>query len=111
MALLAGSPALGQGIPADIPGTTTPIATDQRGLVSRGGTVDIGAFQANLVVETNAGTVATAAASLSLPGAVSLADQFPGDTITFAAGLSGTILLDSPLPDITADVTIVGPAR
>ena len=32
MALLPGSPALGAGVIADYPGTSTPITTDQRGL-------------------------------------------------------------------------------
>ena len=34
MALLPGSPAIGAGVIADYPGTTTPITTDQRGLRS-----------------------------------------------------------------------------
>ena len=45
--------------------------------------VDIGAFQSSLVVESPAGTVDTTAAGLTLPGAVSLADQFAGSAITF----------------------------
>ena len=45
--------------------------------------VDIGAFQASVVVESAAGTVDTQPASLSLPGAVSLADQYGGGLITF----------------------------
>jgi hypothetical protein len=44
MALLPGSPAIGKGITADYPGTSTPITTDQRG-EPRAGRVDIGAFQ------------------------------------------------------------------
>ncbi len=45
MALLAGSPAIGAGVIADYPGTTTPITTDQRGLPLDSPNPDIGAFQ------------------------------------------------------------------
>ena len=45
IALLAGSPALGAGVIADYPGTTTPITTDQRGLPLDSPNPDIGAFQ------------------------------------------------------------------
>ena len=76
--LLPGSPAIGHGI------AVIGITTDQRGLI-RGPVVDIGAFQTSLVVESSAGTVNTTAAGMTLPGAISLADQFAGTaTITFA---------------------------
>ncbi len=45
MALLPGSPAIGKGIIADYPGTSTPITTDQRDLKLDSPTPDIGAFQ------------------------------------------------------------------
>ena len=45
MALLPGSPAIGAGVIADYPGTTTPITTDQRGLPLDSPSPDIGAFQ------------------------------------------------------------------
>jgi Bacterial Ig-like domain (group 3)/MBG domain (YGX type)/Right handed beta helix region len=45
MALLAGSAAIGAGVIADYPGTTTPITTDQRGLPLDSPNPDIGAFQ------------------------------------------------------------------
>ncbi len=45
MALLEGSPALGAGVIAAYPGTTTPITTDQRGLPLDSPSPDIGAFQ------------------------------------------------------------------
>ena len=45
MALLPGSPAIGKGIIADYPGTSTPITTDQRGQKLDSPTPDIGAFQ------------------------------------------------------------------
>ena len=68
MALLPGSPALGAGISG--PGIPT---TDQRG-APRGSLVDIGAFQASLVVMSTSGTVDITAANLTLPGAA----LFPG---------------------------------
>ena len=45
MALLPGSPAIGAGVNADYPGTTTPITTDQRGEPLDSPKPDIGAFQ------------------------------------------------------------------
>ena len=45
MALLPGSPAIGAGVIADYPGTSTPITTDQRGLPLDSPNPDIGAFQ------------------------------------------------------------------
>src|SRR5262249_58500177 len=53
MALLPGSPAIAAGNASLIPAGVT---RDQRGLI-RGGTVDIGAFQSSLVVESAASTV------------------------------------------------------
>ena len=74
--LLLGSPAVGAGA------IVSGITTDQRGLF-RGNLVDIGAFQASLDVESTAGTVDTQQASLSLAGAVSLANQYDGLQIAF----------------------------
>ena len=45
MALLAGSPAIGAGVIADYPGTTSPITTDQRGEPLDFPNPDIGAYQ------------------------------------------------------------------
>ncbi|MFI5460158.1 MAG: beta strand repeat-containing protein, partial [Isosphaerales bacterium] len=45
IALLSGSPAIGAGVIADYPGTTTPITTDQRGEPLDTPNPDIGAFQ------------------------------------------------------------------
>ena len=45
MALLPGSAAIGAGVIADYPGTTTPITTDQRGDPLDSPEPDIGAFQ------------------------------------------------------------------
>ena len=74
--LLPGSPAIGAG--AVLSGVTT----DQRGLI-RGSTVDSGAFETTLVVESPTGSLDTTAGGLTLSGAVSLADQFAGTAITF----------------------------
>ena len=84
MALLPGSPALGTGTAADYPGTTTPITTDQRGFPVDAPNPDIGAFQGvNLEVESTSGSVDTQPSSLTLPGAISLANSLERTTITF----------------------------
>ena len=56
--------------------------TDQRGQ-PRGNAVDIGAFQASLVVESTSASVNTDVLSMTLPGAVSLANEFAGTEISF----------------------------
>ncbi len=115
MALLTGSPAIGAGSNS-IAGLTVP-TTDERGLI-RGTTVDIGAFQSSLVVESSSGTLdgTPAAGTLTLPDAVSLADQFAGSAITFDPSvfsapttitLTGTQLA---LTNTTGSQTITGPA-
>ena len=71
--------------------------------------MDIGAFQANLVVETTDRDRRHLRRVALPPATVDLANQFPGDTISFAPGLSGTIASNSPLPAIMADLTIDGP--
>ena len=81
--LLSGSPAIGAGT------TVSGVTTDQRGLI-RGGTVDIGAFQTSLVVESTSASLVTTAAGLTLPGAVSLANQFAGSAITFDPAVFAT---------------------
>ena len=116
MALLPGSPAIGKGITADYPGTSTPITTDQRG-APRGSVVDIGAVQASLVVESTSGSVVTTPlADLTLPGAVSLANQFADSAITFDPTVfasAQTITLTSgqlELSNTSGTETIMGPA-
>ena len=114
MALLSGSQAIGKGVTADFPGTTTPITTDQRG-GPRGSVIDIGAFQTSLVVESTSGSVDTTAANLTLPGAVLLANQFHGSTITFDPAVfatAQTITLTAPLElsDTALTTSITGPA-
>ena len=91
MAPKSGSPAIAVGI------ALSGVTTDERG-VSRGSVVDIGAFQVNrLVVESNSGAVSTTPASLTLPGAISLADQYADTVITFDPAVFGsaqTIILN-----------------
>jgi hypothetical protein len=108
MALLPGSPAIGVGAAM---GQTT----DQRGLI-RGNVVDIGAFQSSLEVESPAGSSNTTAAGLTLPGAVSLADQFADEAISFdpaAFSAPTTITLAGApleLSNTALATTITGPA-
>ncbi len=109
MALLPGSPAIGKGI------AVSGITTDQRGQI-RGKVIDIGAVQASLVVESTGGSVVTAASTLTLPGAVQLADQFAGDEITFDPTVfnpAATITLSGNglvLSNTALTTTITGPA-
>ncbi len=104
MALLPGSPAIGKGT------SVSGVTTDQRGM-ARGASVDIGAYQYSLVVESPAGPVDTVPAQLTLTGAVSLANSFAGPVaITFdpavftgkqtitLSGNGSTIKLDSQVP-------------
>jgi hypothetical protein len=46
---------------------------------------------------------------MSLRQAMTLANADPGSTITFHSGLTGTLTLGSPLPEITADMSIGAP--
>ena len=109
MALLPGSPAIGKGV------AVSGVTTDQRGLI-RGTTVDIGAFQTSLVVESTSATVVTTAAGLTLPGAVGLANQFAGSAISFDPAVFATektITLTGSqleLSDTVLTTSITGPA-
>ncbi len=119
MALLGGSPARGAGNVGLIAADSD---TDQRGAPRvNGGTVDIGAFESGpfdivvttLVDEDNGTINPSLGSGTSLREAIEFVntiDPFGGDTISFAAGLSGTITLGSALPVLTGDVTITGPA-
>jgi hypothetical protein len=116
--LLAGSPTIGAGAPADYSGTTTPIITDQRG-VPRPPTPDIGAFEYvySLVVNSSADNVNDdniSGPTVTLREAVNYADAYPGNpTITFAPELTAsgpaTITLTDGNLDITGALTITGP--
>ena len=79
MALLAGSPAIDKGdntlVPID-PSTGLPFTTDQRGFTRVvNGTVDIGAFEDQVVVTTPADAQATTAGSVATVGLGSFADS------------------------------------
>jgi hypothetical protein len=90
MALLTGSPAIGNGAAFD------GIDTDQRGTSRPSNDPDIGAFEETgpLVVNTTADGPFVAG-QLDLREAINLANARGGDqTITFASGLSSTITLN-----------------
>lgn len=97
-------------------GLNSTLATDQRGIPRpTAGASDLGAVQSyNLVVTTSADTTDPSALcdgsdTCSLRDALTLANsQGAGDVVT-ANGLTGTIALNSPLPDDTADLNINGP--
>ncbi len=89
MALLAGSPAIGAGVIADYPGTTTPITTDQRGLPLDTPTPDIGAFQfqgSGLIALTFSGlsnpSITFGTPSVTISGTLANGSQAPvGETV------------------------------
>ena len=85
--LESSSKAIGAGI-GSVSGVTIP-STDQRG-VPRGSSVDIGAFQSSLVVESTSGMVVTTAAGLTLPGAFELANENLIGSIKFDSDGQGT---------------------
>ncbi|MEZ5942415.1 MAG: VCBS repeat-containing protein [Planctomycetaceae bacterium] len=119
--LLAGSPTInaGDNTRATDDGTPggTALATDQRGLTRIvGGTVDIGAVEADvpvtLVVSTlddeNDGDFSDG--DLSLREAIEIANGRAGfETITFNGGLSGQIALTLGQLEITDHVEVSGP--
>jgi hypothetical protein len=122
-ALVAGSPAINAGNNANIP---VGFTTDQRGSNRiAGGTVDIGAFEADeapsLVVTTSGDVVNSRDGVTSLREAIAYANSKAGaDTITFGDGSAisgGTNFLDATPDTITlsgtqltlaSDVTITG---
>jgi CSLREA domain-containing protein len=119
LALLAGSPAKNAGDNSLVPGG---VIIDQRGAARiKDGTVDIGAFESDgqiLVVTTlqdtdDGGINPTPGTAVSLRDAIEFVnsiDPVGGDTITFAAGLEGTIALTAGvLPTIAGYVAIDGP--
>ncbi|WP_406694879.1 choice-of-anchor Q domain-containing protein [Singulisphaera sp. Ch08] len=111
MAPLPGSPAIDAGDGSRIP---TGVVIDQRGVPRiKHGVLDIGAFESGsqtLVVTTLADTVGSGLSLRSAIDYVNNIDPVGDDTIIFAPGLTGTIVLaGAALPTIVGDVTIVGP--
>ena len=104
----------GAGSPT-IPGR--PLDRPCRGLARGLGLYDIAAFQTSLVVRSTSGSVDTTAADLTLPGAVSLANQFAGSAITFDPTVfasAQTITLTSgqlELSNTALTTSITGPAK
>ena len=102
-ALLSGSPCFNRG--SNLDGLTT----DQRGLPRvSGSAADIGAWEAQ--VKTFVVKNLNDSGPDSLRDCVTNANQNPGpDTVTFQAGLTGSIVLTSGQVNIYDDVTITGP--
>ena len=101
ISLMTGSPAIDAGNNALIP---PGIVTDQRGFARiANGTVDIGAFESQLLLVYNTADHGAG----SLRAAMTDANQAGGSTILFAT--SGVITLQSALPAISDDVSLVGP--
>ncbi|MBX3401625.1 MAG: VCBS repeat-containing protein, partial [Gemmataceae bacterium] len=114
IALQTGSPAINAGSNAAAAGLTN----EGRGapFVRVSGTVDIGAYESQTtpiaLVVSNSGDADDgnfAAGQLTLREAIRLSGNPGADTITFAAGLTGTITLGSDLRAIVDNTTITGP--
>jgi hypothetical protein len=111
MPLLPGSPAIGKGITADYPGTSTPITTDQRGLKLDSPAPDIGAFQSQgftlSLVAGSSGQTAQVGKTFKSPLAVLVrannwVEPVDGGVIRFAApsaGASATLSADTAVID------------
>jgi hypothetical protein len=94
----ASSAAIGNGVSADYPGTTTPITTDQRGPgFLRQSTPDIGAF------ELQAPTVTVAKAAQTAPENV--AKTISGITVGDPEGSGLTVTLSVSYGTLTVDTT------
>jgi fibronectin-binding autotransporter adhesin len=111
MPLLSGSPALGAGTSSGAP------ATDERG-ISRGSSIDLGAFQTQgqhtIIVTSSADGLVTPSGQLSLRQAVNLASTLAtAETISFDAGIFATPqtidLTAGTLSLPNAATTITGP--
>jgi hypothetical protein len=105
-ALLPGSPAIGAGALL-----VPQVSVDQRGqprTTSSG--VDIGAYQSGIVVNTLVDPTIFLNGVVSLRRAIEEAQSLGNNQIiTFAAGLTGSMNLNSSLPAVTTFLTIAGP--
>ncbi len=89
MALLPGSPAIGAGVIADYPGTTTPVTTDQRGEPLDTPNPDIGAVQTQdptLIPLAFSGisnqSITYGTSSVTISGTLAVGSQAPvGETV------------------------------
>ena len=103
MALLPGSAAIGAGVVADYPGTSTPVTTDQRGEPLDSPNPDIGAYQFqpttySLVVTTEPPASVTAGTAFGLTvtaedGSGNVDTSFDGTvSLALGSGPSGSVL-------------------
>ena len=100
-ALLGGSPALDKG-------NASGLTSDQRGVPRVFGTAaDIGAVEMQAIIVTTLAD--TGPGSLRAAITAANANGAGLDDIIFSGGLSGTINLESALPDIASSLTINGP--
>jgi hypothetical protein len=83
LAILPGSPVLAQGAPADFPGTTTAITTDQRGLPRIPGRLDLGAFQFTSKVSQTIAFAALPAVSYGVVPLALSASASSGEAVAF----------------------------
>ena len=122
MALLPGSSAIGTGVTADYPGTSTPITTDQRGAPLDAPNPDIGAFQtqgSTLVALSFSGirnqSITYGTSSVNISGSLASSSQAPvgenvivtldsvqqSATIGSGGAFSTTFTFDSPGPSVS----------
>jgi hypothetical protein len=105
LALMPTSPAIATGIPADFPGTQTPITTDQRG-DSRGATPALGAYENTHTTPTVTG--------LNLPAGPTAGGSLVTITGTGFIGETGVDFGTTPATDVTVltdtTLTAVSPA-
>ncbi len=106
--LLAGSPAIDAG-------NASALLTDQRGVgfnrAADGNgdgvaTVDIGAYEVQTILVVNTNDNGPGSLRQAIAEANIAADT---QAINFQAGLTGTIALSTPLPDLTTSILINGP--
>jgi hypothetical protein len=118
MALLSGSPAIGAGVIADYPGTTTPITTDQRGEPLDTPNPDIGAFQTQVpplvklpFSQLSNPSITYGASSVTITGTLANGSQTPigesvavtldGDQQSAIIGVDGKFSTTFDMTDLT----------